>query len=198
MYFSRQRLDPKKAMREGRVFFIPTLITSLMVVLMILFGLVIGFGPAAVMATLGSLTHASFLIVLANILLIIGVFVALFLLIKWTVYYFLAPYLTILEDVQGKTALLASRQLIENRFWSVLSRMVVPKLVFVIFGVFAMYLISYLVNIFLNASGGLNLDLYLRLLTMTQTIVPILIAALINPLIIISDVLLLRSLKNPS
>ncbi len=195
MHFVSKKIDPKKAMHEGKTVFLPALLTSLMVLLMILLAIVIGFAPPVVLATLGSLTHVGGIVTFANILLLLGIFVSLFLTIKWTVYYLLSPLLTILSGVKGKAALEGSRRLIEGRFWSVLSRVAVPKLVFVIFGVFAMYLISYAVAILVDASSGLNLDIQLRVATMLQTIVPILIATLINPLVIISDVLLLRSLE---
>ncbi|MFA4845253.1 MAG: hypothetical protein WC654_01710 [Patescibacteria group bacterium] len=195
MHISEKRVDPKKAMQEGKAVFLPTLFTTLMVLLMILLAIVIGFAPPVVLATIGSLVRFSPLIILANILLIIGVFVALFLTIKWSVTYLLSPLFTILDGVKGKAALEGSRRLIEGRFFAVLARVAVPKLVFLIFGAAAMYLISYVVAIIIDASAGLSLDIQLRVGTMLQTIVPILIAAFVNPLVLISDVLLLRSLQ---
>lgn len=195
MHMANKKIDPKKAMREGKTVFLPALLTSLMVVLTVLLAIVIGFGPPVVLATLGSLTDISLFVVLANILLLLGIFASLFLSIKWTVYYLLSPLFTILDGVKGKAALEASRKLIEGRFWSVLGRVTVPKLVFVIFGAFAMYVISYVAAIIIDFSSGISLDIQLRIATMLQTIIPIVIAALINPLILISDVLLLRSLQ---
>ena len=194
-HFSLKPVDPKIALHEGRDVFIPTAITSIRVMLMVLLAVVIGFGPAAILATVGSLTNVSGFIILANVLLVAGIFVSLFLSIKWMVYYILAPLITILDGIRGKEALAQSRSMIEGRFWAVLIRIVIPKLVFVLFGVFAMSIVGYLVGILIDVSGGINLDIQLRISTMTQTIVPILIATFINPLIIISDVLLLRSLK---
>lgn len=195
-HFAGRRIDPKMAMREGRDVFFPTLLTSLMVVLMVVLAIVIGFAPPVILAAIGSLTNLPTLVIIANILLVIGVFVALVLSIKWVVYYLLAPIITILNNTPAKQALTMSRQLIQGRFFAVLARVAVPKLVFVIFGVFAMSIIAYLVGILIDASSGLNLDIQLRISTMTQSIIPILIAVLINPLILISDVLLFRSLKN--
>ena len=195
MHFARRTPNTKKAMIQGKDVFFQALITSIMVVLMILLAIVIGFGPAIFLATVAALANASSLVILANILLVIGIFVALFFSIKWLVYYILAPLITILDGDRGKAALIKSRSLIEGRFWDVLMRVSVPKLVFFIFGVFAMSIFSYIVGILIDASGGINLDLQVRISTMVQTIVPIVIAAFINPLIIISDVLLLRSLE---
>lgn len=195
MQMANKKIDPKKAMREGKTVFLPAIFTSLMVLLMVLFAVVIGFAPPVILATLGSLTRVGGLVTFANILLLLGIFVSLFLTIKWTVYYLLSPLFTILDGVKGKAALEASRKLIEGKFWSVLGRVTVPKLVFVIFGAFAMYVISYIAAIIIDFSSGISLDIQLRIATMLQTIIPILIAALINPLILISDVLLLRSLQ---
>jgi hypothetical protein len=181
---SRRRFSLRSLLIEIKPLFLPTLSTSIMVMLMILFALVIGFGPAAVVGALGLLTRTSIIVFIANLLLIVGI------------YYFMAPYLTMLDGTRTKLALATSRQLIEGRFWSVLMRIVVPKLVFVIFGVFLMTIIGYLVGILTDLSAGLNLDTQLRISTMTTTVVPIVIAVLINPLIVISDVLLLRSLRS--
>lgn len=194
-HLSRRAVDPKATLLGVKAAFFPTLLTSVMVMLMVLLAVVIGFAPSAVIATLGFLTGASIAIVLANLLLIAGIFVSLFLSIKWILYYFMAPYLTMLYGTPAKQALATSRQLIEGRFWAVLLRVAVPKLVFLIFGVFAMSIIAYLVGILIEISTGLNLDIQLRISTMTTTIVPIVIAVFINPLVVTSDVLLLKSLR---
>ncbi len=182
-------------MREGRAIFLKALLTSIMVILMVLFAIIIGFGPPALIATLGALTNIDSVIMIANVLLVVGIFVALFLSIKWTVYYLMAPLLTIFDGLPGKTALEHSRKLIQGRFWHVLARVAVPKLVFVIFGVLAMSLIGYVADVVLNVPSSVNLDVRLRIGSMIDTLIPIIIAALLNPLIIISDLLLLRSLR---
>ena len=78
-HFARRRPEPKIAMREGRKVFLQAALTSVMVVLMVLLAIVIGFAPAVIIATIGSLLKISALIILANILLIIGIFISLFL-----------------------------------------------------------------------------------------------------------------------
>lgn len=195
-HLSRKSVQPKELLREPKSLFFPTLLTSIMVILMVILAIVIGFAPPAILATLASLSKISAFVVMANILLVFGIFVSLFLSIKWVVYYFMAPYVTMLDTIPAKLALATSRQLIEGKFWSVLARITVPKIVFVIFGAFAMSIIAYMVGIVIDASAGLNLDIQLRIITMTQAIVPIVIAVAINPLIVISDVLLLKSLKS--
>ncbi len=194
-HFAGRKPNPKKAMTQGKKAFLPALLTSAMVMLMMLLAIVIGFGPAVILATIGSLIGAGSLVFISNILLLAGIFVAVFLTAKWMVYYILAPLITIIDGDKGKVALKKSRALIEGRFWAVLIRIAIPKLVFIIFGVFAMVMAGYIGSVLIDASGGINLDLQLRITTLTQTIIPIVIAAFINPLIVISDVLLLRSLN---
>ncbi|MDG1949690.1 MAG: hypothetical protein P8J32_02605 [bacterium] len=193
---SNKKADPRVSMKEGWKTFFPALLTTVMVVLMILLAVVIGMAPPAIVAAIGALTGSSALIILGNIALVIGIFVATFLSIKWMVYYILAPIITILDGAKAKQALATSRQMIEGKFWAVLARVTIPKIVFTIVGVFMMSIAGYLVSIFIDAAGGFNIDLQLRISTITTSVVPVIIAVIINPLIIISDVLLLKSLKS--
>lgn len=195
-HVSNKKLNPTIAMKEGVQSFFPALVTTLMVVLMLILAVVIGMAPPAIVAGIGALTGSSTLIILGNIALVIGIFIATFLTIKWGVYYILAPIITILDGLKGKMALAQSRQLIEGRFWAVLGRTAIPKILFMILGVVMMSIAGYLVSIFIDASGGFNTDLQLRISTITNTIAPILIAIIINPMIIIADVLLLKSLRS--
>lgn len=192
---SGRAINPKAAMAEVTSRFLPTLLVSVMVGLLLVLATIIGFGPSVLLAALGALIKSATLVGLANLLLIIGVFVALILSFKWMVEYILAPYATILDNTAGKKALMESRRLIRGRFWEVLLRLVIPKLVFILVAIILMVVISYATSIVISAVGGLNLDLRLRLSTMVEWVVPIVIAALINPLIVMADVLLYRSLK---
>jgi hypothetical protein len=58
-----------------------------------------------------------------------------------------------------------------------------------------MLIVAYVTEILLDVTGGLNLDLQLRIKTIIESVFPIIIAALINPLIINADVILYRALK---
>lgn len=192
---SGKRADPQRALREVKPRFLPTLLVSVMVAFLLVVALFIGFGPSIILAALGALFKNALLVGIGNAILVIGIFVALVLAFKWMVEYYLAPYTVMLDGLQGKQALARSRQLVRERFWGVLVRLIVPKLVFILFGVLAMGIIFYIVQMLLAITGGLNLDLQLRLSTMAQWIVPIVIGVLVNPLIIITDVVLYDNLK---
>ncbi len=195
MQFSGRSCNPKLAIAEAKPRFIPTLVVSIMVAFLLVVAMLIGFGPSIILAALGAVFNSIILIGIGNFLLIIGVFVALILAFKWMVEYYLAPYVTILEGTQGKKVLGATKQLVQGRFWGVFMRLVVPKLVFILFGVFLMAIVAYIADILLNVAGGLNLDLRLRLATMIEWTVPVVIGVLINPLIVAADILLYRNLK---
>ncbi len=195
MQLSGRSGNPKLAMAEAKPRFIPTLVVSIMVAFLLVVAMLIGFGPSIILAALGALFNSIILVGIGNFLLIIGVFVALILAFKWMVEYYLAPYVTILEGTQGKKALGITRQMVQGRFWAVFMRLVVPKLVFILFGVFLMAIVAYITEILLDVAGGLNLDLRLRLATMIEWTVPVVIGMLINPLIVAADILLYRNLK---
>ncbi len=187
--------DPKKAIKETKSLFLPTILISIMVAFLLVIAILIGFGPSIILATLGAIFQNAALVILGNLLLVIGTFVAFGLAFKWMVEYMLAPYATAMDGLAGKKALGATSQLVRGRFWSVLFRLLVPKLVFIFIGVILMGIAAYITEIVLSAAGGLNLDLQLRLTTLVEWTIPVVIAVLINPLIIIADVLLYKNLK---
>ena len=76
--------------------------------------------------------------------------------------------------------------------------LVVPKIVFTFFAIVVMALLAFITSLIVNSLAGLNLDVQLRLISITTSIYPVLIAALINPIMIIADTLLYSSLKETS
>ncbi|MBI4713700.1 hypothetical protein HY771_00725 [Candidatus Uhrbacteria bacterium] len=194
-YLQGRNISVKQAHKETKPLFFPTLVVSLMVAFLLVVAILIGFGPTIILTTLGALFNNITLVGIGNILLVPGIFVAFILSFKWMVEYYLSPTVTVLDGLQGKKALIKSRELIQGRFWGVFLRLVVPKLVFIIFGVFIMVIVAYVTEILLNVAGGLSLDLQLRIKTIIESTFPIIIAALINPLIINADILLYRALK---
>lgn len=188
------RGDVRAAIKDARAYFVPTLIVSVLLALILLAGLAIGFGPTLILAGLGAWMNNGTLIILANVLLIFGVFVAFVINFRWSVYYVMSPYAVLLDDVGGTAALTRSRTLTQGRFWSVLARYALPKVVFVLFGLVAMGILSYIATLIVSAAAGLNLDVQLRLITITSSVFPVAIAAVVNPLLVISDVMLYKSM----
>jgi hypothetical protein len=195
VYLQGRSLSVKRAHEETKSLFFPTIVVSLMVVFLFVVAMLIGFGPSIILTALGALFNNITLVGIGDILLIPGIFVTLLLSFKWMVEYYLSPIITVLDGVQGKKALIQSRQLVQGKFWSILLRLAVPKIVFIVFGILIMIIVAYVTEILLNVVGGMNLDLQLRIKTIVESIFPIAIAALINPLIINADVILYRNLK---
>ncbi len=191
-------MDVPQAMREGKTYFWPVVFVSLLVVLILLSALLVGFGPALVSAGLAAWLDNEALMILMSFLLIAGIFAATVLCFLWTVRYFLASYALLIEDKHGKAALARSRALVQGRFWQVLARLAIPKLVFILVGVIFMSVLYYVFNIFISAPAGLNIDVQVRLNAIAQSVFPIIVAALLNPLMVIADVLLYESLKRDS
>jgi hypothetical protein len=183
------------AAKEGWRYFWPAVAVSVLVQLMMLGGLFIGFGPAIVFLILAWLLNNSALLLLGNFLLVLGVFASTVIVLRWVGFYILSPYSLLLENIRGKAALKQSRALVEGRFWSVITRYALPKLFFVVVGIVIMTMLQYVVNIMISAAAGLNLDVQLRLLSIASAVIPTVLAALMNPLVVISDVLLYNNLK---
>lgn len=195
IFLQNKTITTKRVHEETKPLFIPTLIVSLMVSFLLVVAILIGLGPSILLAGIGTLINNITLVGIGNILIVIGLFVAIILLFKWMIEYYLAPTATIVDGIQGKKALIQSRQLTKGRFWGVFLRLLIPKLVFIIFGIFLMLIVAYVMEILLDVVSGLNLDLELRIKTIVESTFPIIIAALINPLIVIADVMLYRALK---
>ena len=189
------RGDVRAAMKDANAYFFPTVWVTILLAVVLLVGLAIGFGPTLILAGLGALMKNGMLTILANVLLIFGVFVAFILNFRWSVQIVMAPYALLVDNIHGRSALLKSRKLAEGRFWAVLARYALPKVVFVLFGLVGMGILSYATTLVVSGAAGLNVDVQLRLITIMGSIFPIVIAAIVNPLLVIADVLLYRSLS---
>jgi len=194
-----KRTTATRAMKETRSLFIPSFGAAILLGATVILALVVTILPIAILLGLGGWLKIGMLMVLGNALIGVAVAVALVLTIRWTVEYFFAPYLPLLEGKTPMQAMRRSRALVAGRFWAVVWRLVIPKLVFVVFGVLALSVLTYIANIFVAAMAGLNIDVYARLTSIMITVFPLIIAMLLNPLLVIADMLLYRSLnENPT
>lgn len=193
-----KKADVKSALMAGKKSFFPVLWVSILLVLVILGGIALGVVPPVILYALAAWTGFTQLNVLATLLLVLGIIAATILNIRWTVEFSLAPYVTLAEGLPGIQALKRSRELVRGRFFAVLLRYALPKFVFVLLGIVVLAILSFLTNVVVSGFAGLNLDVSLRLNTLASTIYPVLIAALVNPLLILADTILYRSVTNRS
>lgn len=193
-----KRADVKAALAAGKNGFLPVLLVSILLVLVILGGIAIGVVPPVVLYLIAAWTGFTQLNVLATLLLVLGIIAATILNIRWAVEFSLAPYVTLAEGVRGVKALKRSRELVKSRFVAVLLRYALPKFVFVLLGIVVLAVLAFITNVIVSGFAGLNLDVSLRLNTLASTVYPIAIAALVNPLLIIADTILYRNLADRS
>lgn len=195
---SGERTSIASIMQETKKRYLSTFAVAILVGLTILLAQVITLGPSIVLGTIGFLMQNAWVLGVANGLLIIGLIASLILTTRWTLYYMLAPYAAILDRAKNKQALKKSRELTEGKFWSVLLRILLPKFVFLLFGILLAMLLSLVLNIFLVGSTGLNLDVQLRIRELIEAVLPVLILIFLNPLIFLSDILLYQNLTEQS
>ncbi len=201
--FARTTLEGKKAdvthaLTAGKKGFFSVLWVSILLVLVILGGIALGIVPPIILYALAAWTGFTQLNILATILLVLGVITATILNIRWAVEFSLAPYVTLAEGLRGVRALKRSRELVQGRFLPTLLRYALPKFVFILLGIVVLAILSFITDVIVSGFAGLNLDVSLRLNTLAATVYPVAIAVLVNPLLIISDTLLYRSLSNRS
>ncbi len=192
---SGRRSGIHEAIADGKKYFLPTLAVSALIFLILMAVVVIGFGPSLALSLLATYTKMGFLSIVATVALIAGVIVALVLGVRWSVHYYFAPFALLMDDVRGKPSLTAARKLVEGRFWGVLLRLAIPKLVFVLVGVLVMALAQFVYSFVSNAFSGLSLDIQLRISTVFMSVLSTVVAALITSLVVAADIMLYQSLK---
>lgn len=192
---SGRRASVREAMMDGKRLFVPLFVVSALVFALMACVVLIGFGPAALLSILAAAANSSVLTIAASASMVIGVIAAIVLGFRWSVHYYFAPFALLVDDVRGKASLTASRKLVEGRFWGVLLRLGVPKIVFILLGALAMALVTFVLSLATSTLTGLNLDVQLRLATISASVLSTIVAVLLNPIIIIADLMLYQSLK---
>lgn len=192
---TQKRIDLKNVYQATKNRYWPTLWVIILVGLVLLFAQVITLGPSVLLGILGSWINNVPLLVIANILFLIGLFTSIYFTTRWTVLFIMAPYTAALDNRNKKDALVSSRKLIQGRFWQVVLRIILPKIIFILFGLFAATILSLFVKIFVNNSTDQQLDLYVRMQNISTNLIPLFVMILLNPLIILSDVLLFKNLN---
>lgn len=188
-------LGAKESLRDSRKLFWPAVLVSLLVALYFAAALLVGMVPALLSYLLAlAITHP-LVSLLGALLSLAGVLAAGALTARWAVDFAFALYALACDGARGREALRASREAVRGRFWGVLLRLVVPSLVFIAVGVLFAVVLSVVAGLAVSAAAGLNLDVYLRLVSITDSVFPALAAVLINPLVVIATVILYRDLK---
>jgi len=201
--FVNKRLNKKRprikhALLHGWKHFFPVLLSRVIYSLVILGGLLIGVGPVLLALLFGVPFQGTNAIVL-SILGIVGLTISVFLMVRWTVTYYLGGfgYTNVIEQKHGIKSMKRSRNLVKGRFWSSLLRIFIPKILFIGIATVIVYLTEPLVSVFQSAFlQGISDSAHIRLQTVFVLVWPTIFMVFINPLVYIADVLVYRNLRD--
>lgn len=192
---SGRRANIHEAMLDGKRYFLKTLLVTFLIFCVLVAAIGIGLGPGILLTLLNLTFNIPSLGIISSLLLVVGIVVSLVLGFRWSVHYYFAPYALLLDGVEGKATLTASEQLTAGHFWSILLRLAVPKLLFILMVMIAMVIIGFIFETALSAFTGMNTDVQVRLSTIFTTILSTVAAVFLNPLLVTADLLLYQSLK---
>lgn len=195
---TEQSPDRQKAVRESveeaKKLFLPAAGIAIVFGLLITLIPLIGMGIPFSIGAIGVATENAFLLLLGNILLVLGIMISFVCVIRFFLFYAFALYARVIDGITGKNSFRASQALVKGRFWAVFGRYAVPKIVFILFGIVAIFLVGFVVQMLIGIFSGLNVDLQLRLTSIALTVIPSIVVILIYPLMILSDTVLYHEL----
>jgi len=132
---------------------------------------------------------------LGILLLFIGMIVALGTIIWISVSIHFSEYLLIFENKKGIKALKAAKDLVKGRFWQVLWRVVLPKLLFILPFIFAAYILTFLAYMLIPSAAGISIEAYEKMALISRNLITTIIFALSTPFLYIADYLIYDSLR---
>ena len=193
----RGKGEPRKHMREAWNLFPfvlgATVLYSLIVILGYVGPLIPGFGLSIL--TTGRY-DATWMVFLRNALVVIGVFTSAVLAVRWFGLFQFGPVAVASGDVPARGSLGMSAKLVRGRFWNVMFRAIVPKVLFFMLGTIALWIASSLINIGVSLSAIHAPFVALRIGTLAFSLISwIGIPIFLTPLLAFVDVNLYRSLK---
>lgn len=188
------RTNLRTLSKESWKMFWPFVYISVLFALLIALPLVLLI-PGFITILISTFTSLGLLTSLGTLLIIVGLMAAIVLVVRWAINYFFIGYSLILDNQRGKAAFTASRKLIKGRFWPILWRILVPKILFFLVLTIIQFVLLLIISSMVTAAVGQNIDLVERLLSIFNTVTVIVATLIINPLIIIADYLIYESAK---
>ena len=130
--------------KAGWKLFLPSIWVGILVTLIALASFLF-MAPGFLLNALASTKDLSVLGNISMILILIGIALSVFFIVRWMVHYALAEYALIIDEKRGTLALTHSRILVEGRFFAVLGRLIVPNMVFLLIALIAQSVLLYLI-----------------------------------------------------
>ncbi|HBR80975.1 MAG: hypothetical protein UX09_C0037G0009 [Candidatus Uhrbacteria bacterium GW2011_GWE2_45_35] len=192
--WENKKITFKNLTKQAWKLFLPVVLVNFLVSL-ILVGTWLLLAPGLAINWLGSLVDSGLLAGAGAIILIVGLVISLILSIRWIIEFAFAPYLLIIKNFRGKKALIGGRELVKGRLFSVLVRLILPKLVFIIVIIAAQGVLSYILNYSIFTIAGLNTDLIAKLNTISSTLLVVLASVLGTPILVLADFIIFDNLE---
>ncbi len=190
-----KRTNLKNLLKTSWKYFLPLVFVNFLFTILIISPALLII-PGIILSFIGSTTSAGILGTIGAALLLIGIFAGTIAVIWWSVRYFFIGYAVILDNKRGKAAFTQSRQLVQGRFWPILWRLVVPKIVFLLAFALIQFIILLVLTMSVKLVAGLNLELADRLLSIVNSVTFIVVTVIINPIILIADYLIYENAKS--
>lgn len=189
-----EKVDLKKHAKESWKWFWPLAIVNILFTLLIM-SPILFFIPGLALSIIGGVSAMGILAMIGTLLFLIALGFAVYFMILWSVRYFFVGYTVMLEGKRGRAAFTASREVVTKRFWSLLWRIVIPKVLYFLIFALAQYLLVSGLFIVISVMIGGNVELAERIYGILQTIIGVVLAILINPMVLIADYLIYKSAK---
>ncbi len=191
---NRKSVNLKKIYRESAKLFLPALLVIILTALILIGAFLIAYGPSVILLLLAALFKSGMLTTLAAVIYIPSIFVATILAFRWGIFYIFSSYSVFIENTSGIAAIKRSKSLVQGRFWNTVVLFAVPKIIAIVIAAVLMYVFLFAVSL-LTSTYSTDLNAHLRLFSYLDELIPIAAAILLNPVLIIADVLLYQSLK---
>jgi hypothetical protein len=184
----------KNVMKEGKRYFWSYVVAS------ILFGLAICAAmlflvPGLLFTVAGAIWPKLIAVsMIGSMLMIIGLVASTVCVIIYCVRLFFYTYTLIVDNHKGVASLKESSKLVKGNFWEVLVRLVIPKILFFVICAAILFVFVTIADVITAGVAGLNVDLQVRLNTIVTSVLVLVQAALINPILLIADYLIYKNL----
>jgi len=189
-----EKIDLKKHAKGSFKIFWPLVLINILFTLLIASPILL-FLPGVILGIVGGMMTNGILTFIGVLLFVIGLIAAVIIMTLWSIRYFFVGYALVIDNQRGKSAFKESHSITKGRFWAILWRLLVPKILYFLILALAQYLIVTIVFVVISALMGNNIDLAERIYSILQTLVGVSLAILINPMVLIADYLIYQSVK---
>ncbi len=131
----------------------------------------------------------------ASLILIVGIIATVLLTFALVIRLFFAPFALVLDGKHGRAALKESLRLTRGRWFATFIRLLIPQALFYLGLFLAQIIVLYGLQAIILAIAGLNIDLAIRLYSIAQGTVFLVLTIFMNPLILSANTIVYKNLR---